>query len=82
MVRQKTNYLPSQQHWSRHNKKSYNINQGKVGNKVEKEASQKKQQRCYICDSLTHLSYQCKQRKIVSSAKISTQKTVNHLVLV
>ena len=71
--RQKTNSLPNQQYWSRHNKRNFNTNQGK-GNKLDKEASQKKQQRCYICDSPTHLSYQCKQRKTESSSKSTSQK--------
>ena len=74
MGRQKTNSLPNQQYWSKHNKKNSNTNQDK-GSKLDKEASHKKQQRCCICNNLIHLSYQCKQRKTESSAKSTTQKS-------
>ena len=79
IVKQKSNSIVHSQqpshYWSRFNKRNTKVNQGMASNKLERETSQKKQQRCYICDSPTHLSYQCRQRKTESSTKSLVQKT-------
>ena len=66
------NQLPSTiLKWPRPNRRSGNCG---TGNKTDQEGNQqRKQLRCYICDSLKHLASQCQQQKTESLGKKTTQ---------